>query len=280
MAGDWIKMRSDLYRDPKVSVMADALMRQDGELATFVSQNCRRDMTVTRNVMRNVTVGALVSVWGVMRQRGKRRDDDLICDGVTPSVLDDISDLPGFGDAMARAGWVVESEHGIEFPRFFEDYNVAPEEKSKEKNADRQRRFRERQKESSNAESNDQSNAPSNVTNNVTVTHREEKRREEKESPLTPGGGGFVPEGFQAFWDAWPKNHRKGAKEKCLEHWRKSRLEGQASTILAHVRAMASTVDWTKENRQFVPAPIVYLRSGAWSGADIGLPTGMFDGAI
>lgn len=26
MAGDWIKMRTDLYRDPKVSLIADALM--------------------------------------------------------------------------------------------------------------------------------------------------------------------------------------------------------------------------------------------------------------
>lgn len=178
MAGDWIKMRTDLYRDPKVSVMADHLMDDDGDLASYIDQNLQRRMTVTRNVMRNVTVGALVSVWGVMRQRGKRRDDDMVCDGVTIAVLDDISDLPGFGAAMAAAGWVLETEAGIEFPRFFSDYNVDPDEKAKAANAKRQQRFRERQKDAE-ASSCDATN---NVTHNVTVTHREEKSREEKEA--------------------------------------------------------------------------------------------------
>lgn len=182
MAGDWIKMRSDLYRDPKVSVIADRLLDEGGPLAVFVDRSMQRQMTVTRNVMRNVTVGALVSVWGVMRQRGKCRDVDLVCDGVTLAVLDDIADLPGFGAAMACAAWVVETGNGIEFPRFFEDYNVDPEEKSKSKGAARQRRFRERQKE---GEGNADVTRDSDVTRNVTVTHREEKRREEKKKEIS-----------------------------------------------------------------------------------------------
>lgn len=171
MAGDWIKMRTDLYRDPKVSVMADLLMALDGDLARFVDQHCQRKMTVTRNVMRNVTVGALVSVWGVMRLRGKRENDDLVCRGVTSAVLDDIADLPGFGDAMKAVGWAIETDEGLVLPRFFEDQNVDPEDAAKKKNAERQARFRERNKENS--------DVTSSVTNNVTVTPREEKRREE-----------------------------------------------------------------------------------------------------
>lgn len=173
MASDWIKMRTDLYRDPKVSVIADVLLAETSALSGFVNQMCQRQMTVTRNVMRNVTVGALVSVWGVMRQRGKRVDADLVCSGVTLAVLDDIADLPGFGAAMAVAGWVVETPQGIEFPRFFDEYNVDPDDRLKSKNAERQRKFREKNK----GESNDERN----VTSNVTVTHREEKRREEEE---------------------------------------------------------------------------------------------------
>ena len=57
MAGDWIKMRTDLYRNPKVCVMADLLMSADGELARYVDQHKQRAMTVTRNVMRNVKIG-------------------------------------------------------------------------------------------------------------------------------------------------------------------------------------------------------------------------------
>jgi len=172
MAGDWIKMRTDLYRDPKVSVIADELMDGDGLLAAYVSQHCQRDMSVTRNVMRNVVVGALVSVWGVMRQRGKRNGDNLQCFGITPAVLDDIADVPGFGAAMAAAGWVVESVHGIEFPNFFEENNVDPSERKASAAAERQRKYRERQKSLNRDDQRD-------VTRDVTVTPREEKRREE-----------------------------------------------------------------------------------------------------
>ncbi|WP_312321230.1 hypothetical protein [Stenotrophomonas sp.] len=169
MAGDWIKMRSDLYRDPKVSVMADELLGNQGDLARYVSQMNQRDMCVTRNVMRNATVGALVSVWGVIRQRGKRVDDDLVCSGVALVIIDDIADLPGFGEAMASVGWIIESTEGLVFPRFFEEHNVDPTERAKATNADRQRRYRERKQADE-----------SNVTRDVTVTPREEKSREEK----------------------------------------------------------------------------------------------------
>lgn len=183
MAADWIKMRSDLYRDPKVCVIADILRESDGELARYVNQNCQRDMCVTRNVMRNVTVGALVSVWGVMRTRGKPENTDLVCSGMTISVLDDIADLPGFGAAMGQVGWVVETEQGIVFPHFFEDHNVDPEESKKKKNAERQARFREK--------SNAKVTVTSNVTSNVTVTPREEKRREDINTPPNPLAGGL-----------------------------------------------------------------------------------------
>jgi hypothetical protein len=178
MANDWIKMRTDLYRDPKVCVIADLLMNPDGDLARYVDQHCQRSMTVTRNVMRNVTVGALVSLWGVMRLRGKCDGDDLVCNGVTTSVLDDIAYLPGFGEAMVSVGWVVETESGVVFPRFFEDYNVDPESSAKTKAALRQARFRERQKA--------KSDEVGDVTRDVTVTPREEKRREEKEKKEEP----------------------------------------------------------------------------------------------
>lgn len=181
MAGDWIKMRTDLYRDPKVCVMADILLDLDSELAQYINQNFQRDMTVTRNVMRNAVVGALVSVWGVMRLRGKRDNIDLICTGANIHILDDISDLQGFGLAMKEVGWVVTSDENdqygdnvLVFPSFFEDYNVDPTDAAKEKNKERQRRFRE--KDSSDKEN---SNAKSNVTHNADITHREEKRREE-----------------------------------------------------------------------------------------------------
>lgn len=173
MSADWIKMRTDLYRDPKVCVIADALLASDGELARYVSQMNQRDMSVTRNVTRNATVGALVTVWGVMRHRGKRVDVDLVCRGVSLWIVDDVADMPGFGAALASVGWVIETSEGIVFPSFFDEYNVDPSEKKAASSADRQRRYRESKKQ--------KSGVTRDVTRDVTVTHREEKSREEKE---------------------------------------------------------------------------------------------------
>lgn len=259
MAGDWIKMRSDIYRDPKVSVIAESLMDKGGLLSLYVNQLCQRDMTVTRNVMRNATVGALVSIWGVMRQRGKRCGDDLVCDGVTASVLDDVADMPGIGDAMERAGWVESTENGIAFRRFFEEHNVDPAEKTKASNAARQKRYRDRLKDASTGD----------VTRDVTVTHREEKNREEKKPP-TPKGEQAEPAGFVRFWTSWPKSVRKGGKAKCLQTWWRAKLEPIAEQIVSHVERMAATPDWTKEGGAYVPAPLVYLNQRRWDGAEVG----------
>jgi hypothetical protein len=169
MAGDWIKMRTDLYRDPKVCLIADILMDNEGDLSRHVNQVMQRDMTVTRNVMRNVTVGSLVSVWGVLRHRGKRIGDDLIVKGCTSSVIDDVADLPGLGEAMQSVGWIEVVEEGIVLPRFFDEFNTDPADEIREKNAERQRRFREKIK----AENR-------NVTVTLNSNAREEKSREEK----------------------------------------------------------------------------------------------------
>lgn len=179
MAGnsDWIKMRTDLYRDPKVSMIADQLMYTDGTLGLHVKQNCGCDMAVTRNVMRNVVVGALVSVWGVLRHRGKRDADNLVVKGCSLSAIDDVADLPGFGEAMAEAGWILESGKDLILPNFFEEMNTDPVEESRRKNAERQQRYREKHRNES------------NVTHNVTVTSQSntEKSRVEKSNNVVEG---------------------------------------------------------------------------------------------
>lgn len=179
MADDWIKMRTDIYRDPRVCVMADFLLDPRGDLGDYVGQHLQRDMTVTRNVMRHAVVGALVATWGVFRRRGKRDGNDLIVNNVALSVIDDVADMPGFGDAMAEVGWVIESEIGFSFPRFFDEFNVDPTESSRAKNAERQRRYREKQAEKSKIPTTVQSNVTVGVTHAPQSNVREEKRREE-----------------------------------------------------------------------------------------------------
>jgi len=175
MAGDWIKMRTDLYRDPKVILIADHLMGPRSALSRYVSQNLQRDMSVTRNVTRNAVVGALVTVWGVMRHQGARSGDDLLLSGCSLAVIDDIAELQGFGEAMASAGWLTEGDDGLYFPRFFAENNTDPKTDQKVKNAERQKRYRESKKEENR-----------NVTRNVTRDAKSNAReREEREKRLT-----------------------------------------------------------------------------------------------
>lgn len=88
--------------------------------------------------------------------------------------------------------------------------------------------------------------------------------------------------GFVEFWSAWPKSTRKGGKAECEKLWRSQKLESIKTQILTHVRTMASSQDWTKDNGAFIPAPIVYLRQKRWDGADDGGGTdgvpGLFGG--
>jgi len=241
MAGDWIKIRTDLYRDPKVCMIADLLMSKDGDLNKYVNQNMQRDMTVTRNVMRNVTVGALVSVWGVMRTRGKRESNDLSARGVTVNVLDDIADLPGFGEAMEESGWVKQTDDGVVFPNFFEEFNADPAEKMKAMNAERQRRFREKCV--------TENNGDRNVTGNVTVTPREEKRREEKKQE-TPDPL------FDKWYDQYA--HKVGAM-KARKAWSKLEANDKALCLAAVERYVYATPDV-----QFRKHPATYLNGRHW----------------
>lgn len=231
MASDWIKMRTDIYRDPKVCMMADNLMRKDGDLAAYVDQNTQNQINVTRNVMRNVTVGALVTVWGVTRHRGERDGDNLILRGCSLAVVDDIADMPGFGEAMASVGWAEESPQGVVFPRFFGEHNVDPTENSRSKNAERQKRFRERHA--------TKSNVTDNVTDNVTVTHREEKRREEniQKEDHAPEALPFDSVAFTEAWKHW-EQHRREIRKPLKPTMREAQLReleamGEARAIAA-----------------------------------------------
>lgn len=235
MAQDWIKMRTDLYRHPKVCLMADILMQNDSDLARYVSQNLQRDMTVTRNVTRNAVVGALLSLWGVIRHRGVRVGDDIFIHGAFISLIDDIADLPGIGEAMEQVGWAVQQDEALVFPRFFQENNADPDEIRKKKNAERQARYRTK-KADQQAKNGD---VTVGVTRNVTITHREreEKEKEIKEKIYKKESGAkrALPEKFSVTPEmrAWAESNVSIDIDQATEQWKNS--------MLAHGRKY---VDW------------------------------------
>lgn len=52
--------------------------------------------------------------------------------------------------------------------------------------------------------------------------------------------------GFALFWSTWPTGDRKQAKGKCLEVWKKARVEPVAALVLAHVERLKASQSWQK----------------------------------
>lgn len=91
MAGDWIKMRSDLHDDPSVFRLAAML-----------------------NMDRYAIVGRLHSFWA---WADKHAVDGHV-DGATTQLVDVVVSHPGFADALLVVGWLFWDDKGIAIPKF------------------------------------------------------------------------------------------------------------------------------------------------------------------
>lgn len=66
---------------------------------------------------------------------------------------------------------------------------------------------------------------------------------------------------FDEFWGTWPQSARKVGKAKCLDHWKRHKLDDLADQIIAHVRIMKNTSQW---QTGYEPAPMTYLNGKRW----------------
>jgi hypothetical protein len=198
MAGDWIKMRVGLTAHPRVRKIAECLLKAESFLAWSGFDNSNATSNASLRVTRYVTVTALLRFWGYANEHAKGEE----IAGVWPEDVDEVTGVPGFGDAIEAAGWVVfdRQQGGLSMPNF-EEHNVSAIERGSSA-AERQRRYRERKKaEAQAAESGKDVTHSGDVTRDVTVTRREEKRREEKKEVKTKGTPLALPDWLPS--DAW-----------------------------------------------------------------------------
>lgn len=95
---------------------------------------------------------------------------------------------------------------------------------------------------------------------------REGKGKEGKErKEHSTGEADPFEVGFQQFWDAWPSHHRKTQRDKCLAHWVSKKLSEQANEIVSRVEAWKLSNEWTKDDGQFIPAPLVFLHQARYN---------------
>jgi hypothetical protein len=95
MAADWIKMRGNLWDDPRVAKLCDLTDQPEA-----------------------MVIGALYWLWAMANQHTA----DGLLPGLTRRQLDRKTSLPGFGDAMVSIGWLEDGEDGLTICRF-EDHN-------------------------------------------------------------------------------------------------------------------------------------------------------------
>jgi hypothetical protein len=138
MAGDWMKIELELPDKPEVHAIANTL-----------------------NLDPDAVVGKLIRVW----QWFDKHTTDGNAYGVTYSLLDRITNVTGFGEAMMFAGWLEQNDKNLTMPKF--DRHNSKSAKTRALTGKRVEKSR---------------NAPS-VTKALP-----EKRREENSSVSTPTG--------------------------------------------------------------------------------------------
>lgn len=112
------------------------------------------------------------------------------------------------------------------------------------------------------------SEAPSKPLASKAQAQAQEQEKEQATEKATENASGPVEDladGFQQFWDAWPKHHRKGDRDKCLTRWKSEKLHKRTDEVLASLEAWKLSQQWTKDGGQFIPAPLVFLRSETYN---------------
>lgn len=97
MAGDWIKMRSNLWDDPRIARLVD------------LTDSCEA-----------AAIGALYWLWATADQHSVSG----VLNGLNLRLLDRKTGVQGIGSALVEVGWVVEHPAGIQLVRF-EEHNGA-----------------------------------------------------------------------------------------------------------------------------------------------------------
>ncbi len=151
MAGEWIKMRTDLREDPTVFRLAELLGIDELHV-----------------------VGCLFCFWAWVDKHAV----DGHVDGATSRMIDKVSDRAGFADAMVAVGWLVVDGAGVQIPKFDRHNGESAKERSL-KNA-RQAKWR--------AGKDVSVDSHVDAEPSTQPSTREEKRREDISTPLPPSG--------------------------------------------------------------------------------------------
>jgi hypothetical protein len=229
VAGDWIKMRGNLWDDPRVAKLCD--LTGQGE-ATIV--------------------GALYWLWATADQH----TEDGCMPGLTLRQIDRKTGVQGFGAALCEIDWLRDDPQGVVLVKF-EEHNGSS---AKRRCSDAQRKASNRGMSARDADN--ERTEPGQDADEMRRLAELEKRREEKkkENPPTPLPGGA----FDGFWKLWPANPRKVAKDQCRRKWATKGCEAISGQVMSALTAAIASEAWAKNDGEFIPAPLVWLNQSRW----------------
>ena len=153
MSGDWIKMRGNLWDDPRVSRLCDLTNQSEAAV-----------------------IGGLYWLWATADQH----TENGILPGLTLRAIDRKTGLQGFGDALVMIGWLADHPDGVQITRF-EEHNGASA-KKRCQTAKRVANFK-----AGNAEET-QEERRGNAASVSSALPREEKRRDISEANASGAG--------------------------------------------------------------------------------------------
>jgi len=162
MAGDWIKMRDNLWDDPRVAAMVD--LTDSSEAAI---------------------IGALYWLWATADQH----TEDGVLQGLTVRGIDRKTGVKGFGEALISIGWLIDHPDGVQIVDF-EKHNGS----SAKKRCQVAKRVAVSRIGNADVTLPALQNEPSSVTGALAREREErEKRREESEDTHTGGPAPVAP---------------------------------------------------------------------------------------
>jgi len=170
MAGDWIKMRSELQSHPKVVRILSAMRPHDVQNATDKFR----------------VIGGLHAAWSVF----DTHSTDGVLFGYTPDLLNHVIGWPGFAEAMIAVDWLsFDGRETLTLPEF-DEHNG----QSAKRRAEDQKRKRDGRK-CPQSVRNLSANGADKKRNESGLDKREDKREEQKQKN-TPDGELFdgIPE--------------------------------------------------------------------------------------
>ena len=179
MAGDWIKMRGNLWDDPRVSKLCDLTDQSEAAI-----------------------VGALYWLWAAADQH----TEDGLMPGLTLRQIDRKTGVQGFGAALCQIGWLEDNPDGVRIVNF-EEHNGTS---AKRRCTDAQRKANVRNVSASDADK--QQTESGQKTPNLGA--REEKRREEEKTEEAPSAksprGTALPKDWElpGDWRTWAEGAR------------------------------------------------------------------------